>query len=209
MSDPYLGEIRMVAFNYAPAGWALCSGQTLGISQNQALFALLGTFYGGNGTTNFQLPDMQGRSPVGVGQGLGLSTIVIGEKAGTENTTLTTNNMPQHTHAATVSSGGAVTGQISIPATTSTASGTLGGVPGPSTILGPNVASGGRPGELYSTSTDSASATTLKPFNVNLQASAPSVQNSLAGNSLPFSLRNPYLGINFVIALQGIFPPHG
>lgn len=209
MSDPFLGEIRMVGFNYAPYGWALCAGQTIAISQNEALFTLLGTCYGGNGTSTFQLPNMQGRSPVGVGQGVGLSPIVIGEQAGAENVTLTTNNMPQHTHAATVTGGGAVAGQISIPATTSTASGTLGGVPGPTTTLGPTVASGGRPGELYSTSTDSATATTLKPFNVNLQASAPAVQNSLAGNGLPFALRNPYLGINFVIALQGVFPSHG
>ena len=207
MSDPFVGEIRMVGFNFAPVGWALCAGQTMPILQNQALFALLGTFYGGNGTTTFQLPDMQGRSPVGVGQGRRLSDIVIGEKAGAENATLTTNNMPQHTHAATVTGGGAVTGQVSIPATTSTTTGTLGGTPGPTTILGPNLASGGRPGELYSTATDGA--TTLKPFNVNLQASAPSVQNSVAGGNLPFSLRNPYLGINFIIALQGVFPSRG
>ena len=203
MSDPYLGEIRMVAFNYAPAGWALCSGQTLGISQNQALFALLGTFYGGNGTTNFQLPDMQGRSPVGVGQGLGLSTIVIGEKAGTENTTLTTNNMPQHTHTATVSSGGSATGSVAIPATTSTASQSA--TPSATAVLGP-VSVSNHQGALYSTATPD---TTLKPFNVTVEGSAPSVQNSLAGGNAPFSLRNPYLGITFIIALQGVFPSRG
>lgn len=112
MSDPYLGEIRMVGFNFAPTGWAQCQGQLLPISQNQALFGLLGTYYGGNGVSNYQLPNLQGRTPVGVGQGLGLSNIDIGEVGGTENIALTTENMPQHTHVATVSGGGAVTGAI-------------------------------------------------------------------------------------------------
>lgn len=203
MSDPYLGEIRMVAFDYAPYGWALCAGQTIAISQNQALFSLLGTVYGGNGTTTFQLPNMQGRSPVGVGQGLGLSTIVIGEQAGTENATLTTQNMPMHTHTATVSSGGSATGSVAIPATTSTASQSA--VPGATAVLGP-VSVSNHQGALYSTSTPN---TTLQPFNVTVEGTAPSVQNSMAGGSTPFSVRNPYLGITFVIALQGIFPPRG
>ena len=203
MSDPFLGEIRMVGFNFAPYGWAQCSGQLIAISQNQALFSLLGTFYGGNGTTNFQLPDMQGRSPVGVGQGLGLSSIVIGERAGTENATLTTQNMPMHTHTATVSSGGSATGSVAIPATTSTASQSA--VPGATAVLGP-VSVSNHQGALYSTSTPN---TTLQPFNVTVEGSAPSVQNSMAGGSSPFSLRNPYLGITFIIAMQGVFPSRG
>jgi microcystin-dependent protein len=206
MSDPYLGEMRMVGFDFAPNGWAQCMGQTMSISQNSALFSLLGTIYGGNGTTTFQLPDLRSRTPVGMGQGLGLSNINIGELAGTENAALTVQTMPAHTHAATVTGGGAVTGQISIPATTSTAAGTLGGVPGNTTVLGPNLA-GGRPGEIYSTATDNP--TNLKPFSVNLQAGAPTVENASMGGNAPFSLRNPYLGINFVIALQGIFPSRG
>ncbi|CAM2195877.1 Phage tail protein [Paraburkholderia kururiensis] len=204
MSDPYLGEIRMVGFNFAPTGWAQCQGQLLPISQNQALFGLLGTYYGGNGVSNYQLPNLQGRTPVGIGQGLGLSNIDIGEVGGTENIALTTENMPQHTHVATVSGGGAVTGAISIPATTSTQG--EGGVPGPTTVLGPCNA-GGRPASLYSTATDNVSS--LKPFNVNLQASASTVQNSIMGGSVPFASRNPYLGINFIIALQGVFPSRG
>ncbi|MCG5073233.1 phage tail protein [Paraburkholderia tagetis] len=203
MSDPFLGEIRMVGFNYAPNGWAFCQGQVLPIAQNTALFALLGTTYGGNGTTTFQLPDLRGRMPVGMGQGLGLSSIALGEQGGTENATLTTQNMPMHTHTATVSGGGAVTGQIAVPAATSTTG--EGAMPGTSTVLGP-ISAGGRPGALYSTGT---ADTTLAPFNVTLQGAAPTIQNSLAGGSLPFALRNPYLGINFVIALQGIFPSRG
>ncbi|PMS23095.1 phage tail protein [Trinickia dabaoshanensis] len=203
MSDPFLGEIRMVGFNYAPYGWALCQGQTMSISQNNALFALLGTSFGGNGQSTFQLPDLQSRTPVGMGQGLGLSAVEIGEKAGTENATLTVSNMPQHTHTASVSGGGAVTGSISIPATTTT--GSEGASPSNTSVLGP-IGVSGHPGSLYSTATPN---TTLAPFNVSLQGAAPAVQNSIAGSGLPFSLRNPYLGINFIIALQGVYPSRG
>lgn len=203
MSDPFLGEIRMVGFNYAPYGWALCQGQTLSVSQNSALFALLGTSFGGNGQTTFELPDLQSRTPVGMGQGLGLTAVQIGEEGGTENVTLTSSNMPQHTHAATVTGGGAVTGSIAIPATTATSG--EGAAPGTSCVFGPiNVS--GHPGSLYSTA---APNTTLAPFNVSLQSAAPAIQNSIAGGSLPFSLRNPYVGINFIIALQGVFPSRG
>jgi microcystin-dependent protein len=205
MSDPYLGEIRMVGFTFAPYGWALCQGQTISISQNQALFSLLGVVYGGNGTTNFQLPDLQGRSPVGTGSGLGLSTIDPGEEGGQENVTLTINQLPSHTHVATSSGGGTVTvtGQVSIPATTTTTG--EGAIPGPTTILGP-ISEGGRPGQLYSTAT---SNTNLAPINVSLQGPAPTVTNSLTGNSLPTPLRNPYLGLTCIIALQGIYPTRG
>lgn len=205
MSDPYLGEIRMVGFNFAPVGWAQCSGQTMSISQNSALFALLGTIYGGNGQTTFQLPNLQGRTPVGFGQGLGLSPINLGESAGTETVTLTTQNMPQHTHVATVTGGGAVTGNVSIPASTSTASGTQSGVPGNTSVLGP-VSISNRQGELYSTAT---ADTHLKPIAVNLTATAPTIENSAVGGNVPVPLRNPYLGVNFCIALEGVFPSRG
>jgi microcystin-dependent protein len=203
MSDPYLGEIRMVGFNFAPVGWALCWGQTMGIAQNQALFSLLGVSFGGNGTTTFNLPDLRGRSPVGTGAGPGLTPIEIGQISGTENVSLTINNLPAHTHTATVSGGNTASGAVTIPATTTAA--TEGAVPGPTTVLGPNSA-GGRPASLYSTS---AANTTLAPFNVTLQGSAPTIQNSLTGNSLPTAIRNPYLGVTCIIALQGIFPSRG
>ncbi|RDU95059.1 phage tail protein [Trinickia dinghuensis] len=206
MSDPYLGEIRMFGFNFAPYSWALCQGQTISIQQNTALFSLLGTFYGGDGVSNFQLPNLQSRSPVGMGQGLGLSNISIGEQGGIENVSLTIANMPSHTHVAAVTGGGAVTGQISIPATTSTASGTQTAAPGTTAVLGP-VSVSDRQGQLYSTATDGA--TTLKPFNVTLQGTAPTITNSLVGNNIPIALRNPYIGINFCIALQGVFPSRG
>jgi len=99
MADYYIGEIRVVAFNFAPVGWAQCDGQLLPISQNTALFSLLGTQYGGNGTSNFALPDFQGRIAVGQGQGPGLSPYVPGQEGGTESVTLTTAEMPVHTHS--------------------------------------------------------------------------------------------------------------
>lgn len=203
MSDPFLGEVRIVGFNFAPYGWALCQGQTMPISQNQALFSLLGVSFGGNGTTTFQLPDLQGRSPVGTGNGLGLSPINIGEKGGQENVTLTVNQLPAHTHIASSSGGVTVTGPVAVPATTTTTG--EGAVPGTGTVLGP-VSEGGRPGQLYSTATAN---TTLAPFNVTLQGPGASYQNSSTGNSLPTPLRNPYLGLTCVIALQGIFPSRG
>lgn len=98
MSEPYLGEIRLFAGNFAPRYNALCNGQTMSIAQNSALFSLLGTYYGGNGTTTFNLPNLQGRLPVGQGQGPGLSNYTIGETIGTESVTLTTGQMPAHTH---------------------------------------------------------------------------------------------------------------
>lgn len=98
MATPYLGEIRMFAGNFAPAGWAMCNGQLLAISQNAALFAIIGTFYGGNGINTFALPDFRGRVAVHQGQGAGLSNYVMGEVTGAENITLTASQMPQHNH---------------------------------------------------------------------------------------------------------------
>lgn len=108
--EGYLGEIRMFAGTFAPKNWAFCQGQTLGIAQNTALFAILGTTYGGNGTTTFGLPDFQGRVAVGAGNGPGLSSVVLGEVSGTENNTLTTANLPAHTHPMNASSDAATVG---------------------------------------------------------------------------------------------------
>jgi len=98
MADNFLGEIRAFGFNFAPVGWAFCNGQLLSISQASALFSLLGTFYGGNGTSNFALPNLQGNLPVCPGQGPGLSTYVIGETDGSANVSLLQNQLPIHTH---------------------------------------------------------------------------------------------------------------
>ena len=104
MSEPFVGEIRMFAGNFAPRGWALCDGQLLAVSQNDALFSLLGTIYGGDGRTTFGLPDMRGRIPVHAGSGPGLSPRRLGEKRGVETVTLTVNQLPSHTHTMQASS---------------------------------------------------------------------------------------------------------
>ena len=105
MSEPFVGEIRMFAGNFAPRGWAFCDGQLLAISQNDALFSLLGTIYGGDGRTTYGLPDMRGRIPIHAGSGPGLSPRRLGAKGGTENETLIVNQLPSHSHAWRASSG--------------------------------------------------------------------------------------------------------
>ena len=99
MAEPFVGEIRMFAGTFAPVGWALCDGQLLNVSQNDALFSLLGTIYGGDGRTTFGLPDLRGRLPIHMGQGPGLSNRRLGQKSGAESVTLTVNQLPSHTHA--------------------------------------------------------------------------------------------------------------
>ncbi len=178
MSNPFLGEIRMIGSNYAPAGWAFCNGQSLAISQNTALFALLGTAYGGNGTTTFALPDLRGRVPMGFGNAPGLTPRVLGEIEGTENVTLLSTNLPAHTHTVSLSS----------PATTS-----LGTVmePGPGSIP----AASNQRNAQYA---PSASANTQLPVSNGNTGSA--------GNNSPVSVMQPSVAVNFIIALQGIFP---
>jgi microcystin-dependent protein len=110
MGQPYVGEIRMFAGNFAPAGWAFCHGQLLPISENDTLFNLIGTTYGGDGQSTFAVPNLMGRVPIHQGQGSGLGNYVIGEIAGTESVTLTGNQIPQHNHNVVVSSSAATTG---------------------------------------------------------------------------------------------------
>lgn len=190
MSEPFLGEIRMVGFNFAPRGWAFCDGRILSIAQNSALFSLLGTTYGGNGTTTFALPDLRGRSPVGMGNGPGLTPIIQGEMAGTESVTLISPQMPAHIHTTTQ-----LHATVAVPAVT--ASSNVTGAPSNTSVLGP-VASGGRAGTLYSTDD---SDVTLKPFNAAITG-----QTDVTGGSQPVPIRDPFMGTNFVIALEGIFP---
>lgn len=100
MADPFLGQLMLVGFNFAPIGWQLAQGQTIAISQYTALFSLIGTYYGGNGTSTFQLPNMQGNVAIGMGQGPGLSLYDIGEVGGSSTVTLLASTTPAHTHAA-------------------------------------------------------------------------------------------------------------
>jgi microcystin-dependent protein len=108
MAEPFIAEIRIFGFTFAPAGWAQCSGQIMPISQNTALFSLLGTTYGGNGTSNFMLPNLQGAAPLAPGQGPGMSLLIdLGEQGGSENVTLVSSQMPSHSHAAQANSANA------------------------------------------------------------------------------------------------------
>jgi len=168
MSAPFLGEIRMFGCNFAPRGWAFCSGQVLSIQQNTALFSLLGTQYGGDGRTNFALPNLQGRVPMAFGSAPGLTPRVIGESGGSESVTLTSNEMPAHSHA--------IVAQTT-RADRANASGAM-------------LASGIEP--LYAAATPDTA--------MNPQAVGP------VGNGVPHTNLQPYLAINFCIALQGIYP---
>jgi len=185
--DPFVGEIKMVGFSFAPRGYAFCNANLMPIQQNAALFSLLGTTFGGNGTTNFQLPDYRGRVPLGMGNGPGLTPVVQGEKAGTESVILNSTQMPQHVHATTAA--------VAIPA--GTADGTSPTPSNTSFLAQVTDPSGsGTPASLYLTGTPT---TTLQPFNAT-------VTNGPAGGNQPIPIRNPYLGTNFIIALNGVFP---
>ena len=169
MSTPFIGEIKICSFNFPPKGWALCNGQLLQINQNQALFSLLGTYYGGDGIRTFALPNLQGRLPMHQGSGPGLSPRIIGEIVGEENHTLLATEMPAHSHQVNAS-----TAAADDPA------------PG-----GKIWASGGSVDKLFG----SPANTTMNPAAV-----------ATAGQSQSHNNLQPYLVVNFVIALQGIFP---
>ena len=169
MADPFVAEIRIFPFTFAPKGWAFCNGQLLPISQNTALFSLLGTTYGGDGKSTFALPNMQGNAPMHPGQGSGLSLHDLGEQGGTNTVTLIESEMPSHGHAVNASAAEGSTGD---PNGQLVASG-----------IGVN---------MYSA--------TLNPTTLNPNAVAP------AGGSQPHNNMQPYLTLNFCIALQGIFP---
>ncbi|HEX8305562.1 MAG TPA: tail fiber protein [Jatrophihabitans sp.] len=166
MSDPYIGEIKVISFTYPPRGWAFCNGQLLPINQNQALFSILGTMYGGNGQTNFALPNLQGRMPVH--QGINQGTYVVGQAAGEVAHTLTINEMPSHVHPAVAQA----------------------------TASNPGVSPAGA---IWATTGSAAFAsapnTTMNPLAV-----------STTGGSQPHNNQAPYLVLNYVIALVGIFP---
>jgi microcystin-dependent protein len=207
MSDPYLGEIKMVGFNFAPVGWSTCQGQTLAIAAYSALFALLGTTFGGNGTSTFQLPDLQGRVPLGQGTGPGLPAYVWGEKGGQNAVTLTQQQMPQHSHpAAFAGTGGgnapvtvSVQGSSAVANSSSPNGNYLAGQTGASrsaTDLYVTPAQAGTPAAIAGTSSGS----------VALPAPTGSVTIQNSGGNQPFSIQPPYLCLYFIIAMQGIFP---
>ena len=182
MSEPFLGEIKMFGGNFAPRGWALCDGELQNISQNQALFSLLGTTYGGDGRTTFALPDLRGRVAIHPGNGPGLSSYRLGQKGGSETETLTVAQMPAHTHTVTA------TGQAR-----ANASG------GDEAIPTDHVWAEGGGGEtIYSTSA----------ADVDMNASAITITANAAntGGGQSHTNLQPYQCVNFIIALQGTFP---
>jgi microcystin-dependent protein len=170
MADPFVAEIRIFGFNFAPKGWAFCDGQLLPLSQNTALFSLLGTTYGGDGKSNFALPDMQGNAPMHPGQGPGLSLHDLGETGGSETVTLLESEMPAHSHAFQFSNNDS---GVQTP-------------PGQLLAGGVGVGQYAAPGPLV---------------QMNPSVIAP------AGGDLPHNNMQPYLTLNFCIALQGVFPP--
>jgi microcystin-dependent protein len=179
MSSPFVAEIRMFGFNFAPTGWAQCNGQLLPISQNTALFSLLGTFYGGDGKSTFALPNIEGSVAVHQGQGQGLSEYFLGQQGGEEAVTLLTSEMPSHNHSLSVTT---ATGTTNTSQNNQMGKGASG-----------NPVSGLTQAKFYSTV---APQTAMNP-----QALA------LAGGSLPHNNMMPYLTVNFCIAMQGVFPP--
>jgi microcystin-dependent protein len=166
--SPYLGEILAVPYNFAPAGWTFCNGQILSLQQNTALFSLLGTTYGGNGTTNFALPDLRGRTPISSGNGPGLSQYDLGETGGEEQVTLTVSQIPAHSH---VPNGTSVAGTTASPA-----------------------------GEVWATQTR------VNVFSSAANAAMAPLALALVGGGQPHDNRSPYLTLNYVIALEGIYP---
>jgi len=171
MSQPFIGQIITAGFNFAPRGYATCDGQILSIAQNTALFSLLGTTYGGNGTSTFALPDLRGRVPIHQGQGPGLTPRTMGELSGSENVTLISSQMPAHNHTV---------GALS----------TNGNLKSPTNNIPANVQ--GTSTNIYSASN---ADTTMNPQMLGI-----------TGGSQPHNNMQPYLVINFCIALVGIFP---
>nr|WP_249137473.1 tail fiber protein [Bradyrhizobium tropiciagri] len=170
--DPFVAEIRIFGFNFAPKGWAFCNGQILPLSQNTALFSLLGTTYGGDGKSNFALPNMQGRAPMHPGQGPGLSLHDLGETGGEETVTLLQSEIPSHPHP--------------VESVAANFSGT-------SDVPTNNALAKSAQGNAY---TSTATLVAMSPLEIGL-----------SGNSLPHNNMQPYLTLNFCIALQGVYPP--
>jgi len=174
MSEPFIGEIRMFAGNFPPKGWALCNGQLLSISQNTALFSILGVIYGGDGKTTFALPNLMGSAPMHPGAGPGLMPRNLGEKGGSSNVTLTVAQIPPHNH------------QVKAE-TTANSNNPIGAVWANNNRFGENV---------YTTEPDSVTSLNQAAL-------------SLAGENAPHNNMQPYLGVNFIISLQGVFPSRG
>ncbi|MFD2962563.1 MULTISPECIES: phage tail protein [Olivibacter] len=197
-AEPLLSEIMIWAPDFAPKGWAFCQGQLLAISSNSALFALLGTIYGGNGTTTFALPDLQGRVVIGQGQNPSGSNYILGQRAGTETITLTYAQMPMHTHQATFTP---TPGSVSVGVSTNQAQTHV-------ATSGSVLAAPYDPNNAASLNgfIDQANAGTLVDLSGVSATGGGNVAVGQAGGNIPFSIMQSYQVLHFVIALQGVFP---
>jgi microcystin-dependent protein len=226
--EAFIGTIMPVAFDFAPQGWALCNGQLMSISQNSALFSLLGTYYGGDGQTNFGLPDLRGRVAVGQGQGPGLTAVMLGETSGANSgsmtlngngaCTLTTANMPAHSHGATFTGTGAA--PLAITLNSSSANGTA-LAPSNGSYLGAIKMSGpGATASLYVSNptgpTVALAAASMSSTGTagGITGGTVAVGNSGSGQPLSIpvsvsgqtSVMQPFTGLNYIICVNGIFP---
>ncbi|NIM41436.1 MAG: phage tail protein [Hydrogenophaga sp.] len=190
-SDPFIGEISLVAFSYAPVGWALCDGRLLSVSQNAALFALIGAAYGGDGHTTFALPDLRGRAAIGAGTGPGFRPVELAQYLGDENATVLQNNLPAHTHAASFTSGGVRPVAYSGGASVTDPTGAVPANP---------VGEGGAALPAFAPAAEANAG--LAPLPVQGQVTV-----SPTGAGQPLNIRNPALGLNYIIALVGVYPP--
>lgn len=173
MAQPFVGQIISVGFNFAPVGWHLCDGSLLPITQNEALFNLIGTTYGGDGVTTFGLPDLRGRAPLNAGTGPGLPTYVQGQLSGSETVTLTASQLGAHSHSLMASTQNGAASN-----------------PGATLALAQN---------------PEATVPVYAPAPSNTSLSGAAIGNSASGG-LPHENRQPYLAINYIIALEGVYP---
>lgn len=201
--DPFLAEICIFAGNFAPRGWAFCNGQLLAINQNSALFSLLGTTYGGDGRTTFALPDLRGRTPVHPGTGPGLSTYKLGARGGVETVTLTQNQMPSHTHTATVAGGSAsITGTAIATVNTSDSPDS----PDANDTFLANNESGNSYASAAGSTTLNARAVTIDSSGLGVNLAGLAVTNFNTGGSQYHTNLQPFLAVNYIIATMGTFP---
>lgn len=181
MDDAYIGSIVMFAGNFAPRGWAFCEGQLIAISDNPSLFSILGTTYGGDGVQTFGLPDLRGRVPVGTGTGPGLTPSVRGNKGGVEHVTLSQSEMPSHTHSG---------------------SGTV-----KAHFVPPGTGDQSNPNGCVMSGTGGSNIYTNQEANITMAANGVEVQVESTGGGQGHYNMQPFLGMNYIICVQGLYPP--